>query len=462
MNGNNPLHKKIKHKIEQHEFDFDPNAWAGMEAMLNETVTSPEVENTKQSSFKILKIIGIMTTLFIVIYLLTRLTTEFSGQAAETEITKTENVISENKSENINLENLENEQNQNINEIPLFRAKAKAMPFALQHQHVNTSTHQHISPPDTGKIKTALTNYTAYYKNEKIFVQLDKTIYKPTEAVWFNVFVRNSYSFLPSISEIVYVELIAPNGKVLKTLTLLSKDGMAAGDFQLTDSYKGGLYKVKAYTMWQKNTGDFFEKTLQIQETVLPKLNMTLEFARKAYGADDKVEADLTLINAANQLLANKEFDFTVSLAGQQVLMEKATTDNRGKTAITFKLPKDLNTNDGLLNVLIPHNGSTESIARTIPIVLNKIDLQFLPEGGDLAVNVRSNIAFKAINEFGQPADIEGEIYNAKNEKVAEFSSYYQGMGSFLLLAKANEKYTAKITKPAGISERYNLPLAKA
>ncbi|MFK7947858.1 MAG: carboxypeptidase regulatory-like domain-containing protein, partial [Saprospiraceae bacterium] len=46
--------------------------------------------------------------------------------------------------------------------------------------------------------------------------------------------------------------------------------------------------------------------------------------------------------------------------------------------------------------------------------------------------------------------------------KVAEFSSYYQGMGSFLLLAKANEKYTAKITKPAGISERYNLPLAKA
>ncbi|MGB1121301.1 MAG: MG2 domain-containing protein, partial [Saprospiraceae bacterium] len=315
---------------------------------------------------------------------------------------------------------------------------------------------------DTSKIQNALNTYAAHFQNEKVFIQLDKTIYKPTEAVWFNVFVRNNYNFMPSISEIVYVELIAPNGKTLKTLTLLAKDGMAAGDFQLRDGYNGGLYKLKAYTRWQRNTGDYFEKTLQIQKTVLPKLNMKLEFARKAYGAGDEVVADLKLDNIMNEPLANSEFDFTVSLAGQQILTEKAITDENGKTEIKFLLPKDLTTNDGLLNVLIPHNGSTESIARTIPIVLNKIDVQFLPEGGDLVANVQSNVAFKAINEFGQPADIEGEIYNSKNEKVANFSSYHQGMGSFLILAKADEKYTAKITKPVGISESYVLPLAKA
>jgi hypothetical protein len=75
---------------------------------------------------------------------------------------------------------------------------------------------------------------------------------------------------------------------------------------------------------------------------------------------------------------------------------------------------------------------------------------------------LKSNIAFKAVNEFGQPADIEGVIYDSKNQKITTFKSYYQGMGGFELLAKADEKYTAKITKPIGITEVYNLPLAKA
>jgi hypothetical protein len=454
-----------------------------METMLNEK-SSPNVENTETKSFSTFKIIAIMTTLLLLIWII-------SSQFSETKITLNENEnekseIAENR--NADAQNpknlpepsfrpeysgsetpegnhreigtggtkLNNAQNKNPN-----NNKSKGVNANINHpeysgdRHLNTNT-------DTSIINNALTSYTAHYQNEKVFIHLDKTIYKPTEAVWFNVFVRNSNRLTASLSEIVYVELVAPNGKTLKTLTLLSSDGMAAGDFQLTDDFVGGLYKIKAYTKWQQNTGESFEKTLQVQKTVLPKLNMKLEFARKAYGAGDEVVADLTLETVTNQALANQDFEFTVSLAGQQILKEKAKTDGKGKTEIKFLLPKNLNTNDGLLNVMIPHNGSTESIARSVPIVLNKIDVQFLPEGGDLVADLKSNIAFKAVNEFGQPADIEGEIYNKKGEKVTTFSSYYQGMGGFDLLAKADEKYTAKITKPVGITEVYDLPLAKA
>lgn len=476
MNGNNPLHKKIKNKLEQHEFDFDPTAWAGMESMLDnqlhnqENTQTPNVENTNQSFSKTVKIIGIMTTLLLLLWLIstqfntnsTSISSQKIGTNSKIEITK-----------NAKTENQNNTQSQNINKNQHFvpntqklkspKSNHQIIKLDTKHNDIKTSqTKSSLMLTDTAIIKNALASYTTHYQNEKVFVHLDKTIYKPTEAVWFNVFVRNSNRFTPSLSEIVYVELVAPNGKTLKTLTLLSKDGMAAGDLQLTDDFVGGLYKIKAYTQWQKNTADVFEKTLQIQKTVLPKLNMKLEFARKAYGAGDEVVADLTLETVTNQALANQDFDFTVSLAGQQVLKEKATTNAKGKTEVKCQLPKDLNTNDGLLNILIPYNGSTESIARSVPIVLNTIDLQFLPEGGDLATNLKSNIAFKAVNEFGQPADIEGEIYNAKGEKVSTFKSYHQGMGGFELLAKANENYTAKITKPVGITEVYNLPLAKA
>ena len=477
MNGNNPLHKKIKDKIEQHEFNFDQNAWAEMEMMLEEK-SSPVAENTETKSFTTVKIIGIMMTLLLLIWIISNqfldnFETSNANENAKIEIAENLKIQSEpsfrpeysglKPPEGNPLRTLEgtggtkseNARNQNVTNVTNLTNStnvAKAVPFALRV----------VNPVDTGKINNALNNYTAHYQNEKVFIHLDKTIYKPTEAVWFTVFVRNGNRLTASLSELVYVELIAPNGKTLKTLTLLAADGMAAGDFQLTDDFVGGLYKIKAYTKWQQNTGDAFEKTLQVQKTVLPKLNMKLEFTRKTYGAGDEVVADLILETVTNQALANQDFDFTVSLAGQQILSEKAKTNGKGKTEIKFSLPKNLKTNDGLLNVMIPYNGSTESIARSVPIVLNKIDVQFLPEGGDLVADLKSNVAFKAVNEFGQPADIEGEIYNSKGEKVTTFASYYQGMGGFDLLAKADEKYRAKIMKPVGITKLYDLPLAKA
>ena len=54
--------------------------------------------------------------------------------------------------------------------------------------------------------------------------------------------------------------------------------------------------------------------------------------------------------------------------------------------------------------------GITESVSRSIPIVLNEIDLQFFPEGGELTDGLQSKVAFKALNEFGKAADIKGDV----------------------------------------------------
>ena len=62
--------------------------------------------------------------------------------------------------------------------------------------------------------------------------------------------------------------------------------------------------------------------------------------------------------------------------------------------------------------MLWQHNGQAESIARSVPIVLNTMDLQFFPEGGDLVEGIETKLAFKALNEYGKPADVEGIILN--------------------------------------------------
>ncbi|MGB3946683.1 MAG: MG2 domain-containing protein [Bacteroidia bacterium] len=310
-------------------------------------------------------------------------------------------------------------------------------------------------------LKQKLTLFNQSRPQDRLYVQFDKPMYEPGDNIWFSAFVRDASTMKASSkSDIVHVELINPKGTVEKTINIIAKNGVAAGDFSLDQEALGGMYKVRAYTNWMKNEGEnnAFEKQLQVQDVVLPNLKMKLDFEKKAFGPSDEVVAKLELNTNENKPLGNYKVNFVANLDGKQLLTKQDITDADGLMYIKFSLPKDLKTNDGLLNVMIEYNGTTESISRSIPIVLNKIKLQLLPEGGDLVSGLQSKVAFRALNEFDKPADIEGVVVNKQGKTVAAFSSYHQGMGAFDFTPQANENYTVKITRPENINETYSLP----
>lgn len=296
---------------------------------------------------------------------------------------------------------------------------------------------------------------------EKVYVQFDKKFFKPSESIWFSVFVRDAQNLQKAESRVVYVELVSPKGTVEKTLILLAANGQASGDFQLAADAKGGIYKVRAYTLWQKNTNEFFERELTVQAVVLPNLSMKLDFEREAYGEGEQVAATLDLANLDNTPLANHNFTYDVSLDGAKIETKTGKTDANGRAMINYRLPQKLESNDGLVNVMLSYKGQTESISRSIPIVLGDIDLQFFPEGGELVAGQPCGLAFKAINEFGKPADVEGFIKDNKGNTVTTFSTYHQGMGSLTFTPNAGETYTAIIQKPTALATKYALPVAQ-
>jgi hypothetical protein len=150
-----------------------------------------------------------------------------------------------------------------------------------------------------------------------------------------------------------------------------------------------------------------------------------------------------------------------IALNGRTISNESGKTNELGRAYVRFKLPADLNTNDGLLNIVFQYKGMSESISRSIPITLGKIDLAFYPEGGDLLADHPCGLGFKALNEFGKPADVKGEILDSKGQVVATFNSYHQGMGSLIFTPKAGEQYSARITQPSNAKGSFNLPQAK-
>jgi alpha-2-macroglobulin-like protein len=313
------------------------------------------------------------------------------------------------------------------------------------------------------QLKKKVSAYNETLPEDRVYLHLDKPFYEPGDDIWFSAYVRDGQTLKPSgKSDIVHIELVNPRGGVERKISVIAKNGQAAGDFALDKEVVGGLYKIRAYTNWMKNEGEehVFERSLQVQDVVLPNLKMKLEFEKKAFGAGDEVIAKLVLNTNENKPLADHKIKFVANLDGQKLLEKAEITDEEGVKYIKFRLPKDLKTKDGLLNVMIDYNGNSESVSRSIPIVLNKISFNVFPEGGDLVSGLQSNIAFRALNESGKPADVEGVVLTEKGSQVASFSSYHMGMGSFAFIPQPGEKYKVKITRPEGINETFELPAA--
>jgi TonB-dependent SusC/RagA subfamily outer membrane receptor len=313
------------------------------------------------------------------------------------------------------------------------------------------------------KLEDKLSEYQRRVPEEKLYLQLDKPFYKPGDVIWLSGYLVNGADHKPSeTSNIAYVELLDPKGNVSQKLELAASEGRLQGNFTLDESAPGGLYTVRAHTVWQQNFGEeaYFTKDVQVQRIVAPRLLLTLDFERDGYGPDDKVTAKLKARSLTNEPIANTEFNFTASLQGNKFLKETATTNGDGQADITFELPAELSSADGLLNVQLTYKGRQESVSRSIPIILQKIDLQFFPEGGDMVAGLNSKVAFKALNEWGKAVDVEGIILDERQNEVATFTSYHKGMSAFSLKPKKQGTYYAKITKPVALDSLYQLPSA--
>lgn len=300
---------------------------------------------------------------------------------------------------------------------------------------------------------------------EKIYVQTNHVFFKPGETLFFKVYVLQGQDQRPTtISNVVYAEIINPAGNVVQKLTLRVSDGYAEGSYDFGESAVGGVYKIRCYTSWMKNEeeGRFFVKEITLQKVIAPRVLMKLEFPEKGYGAGDEVRPRFAMRNLSDQAIANYTGKYTVSLEGKVVSTGTFTTDKSGKAEPKFRLPGDLNTADGLLNLTVDYDGYTEAISRSIPIVLNKIDLQFMPEGGTMVQGISTTVAFKAVNERGKATDIKGVVVDQDGKEVAIIESYHFGMGRFVLTPESGKMYQVKITSPANIRQAYTLPVALA
>ncbi|NVO83499.1 TonB-dependent receptor plug domain-containing protein [Hymenobacter terrestris] len=108
---------------------------------------------------------------------------------------------------------------------------------------------------------------------EVSYLHLDQAAYVAGETLWFKAYLLDASSHQPdSLSKVLYVDVVAPDRQVLLKRTLALTDGLATGDMVLPDTLRSGVYTLRAYTSWMRNSdaGLFFTRRIPVWQASAP------------------------------------------------------------------------------------------------------------------------------------------------------------------------------------------------
>ncbi len=112
-----------------------------------------------------------------------------------------------------------------------------------------------------------LATYRSRFLPEKVFVHTDKSIYAGGETIWYATYLVDGQTHRPdSLSKLLHVELLSPEGKRIAKQNIYPADGHAAGDMPLPGNLAPGNYLLMAYTNYQRNSPEsgIFRKAIRI------------------------------------------------------------------------------------------------------------------------------------------------------------------------------------------------------
>ena len=317
-----------------------------------------------------------------------------------------------------------------------------------------------VDHPALSEVPKLAAGWFADSQQRTVYVQLDKPLYRPGEAVWVKSWSLSQQGLTGAIgSRPIEYRLIGPRGETVETKRIKESGGTATNDFQLTGASKGGTWHVQVLT------GDIVlgERRFVVANYQAPRFRKELEFLQKAYGPGDEVAAAFSIAASGSGPLVNQRVTALVTVDGVELPPLEGTTDANGELTLGFSLPAELSAGRGLLTVMVDDGGDVESIARPIPIKLSDLRLGFFPEGGDLIAGLPSRLYFEGRDRFDEPADVAGIVEDYQGHEVAEFESLHDGLGRFDFTPEVGRRYRARLSRPAGLeSETFPLPTAQA
>jgi len=296
------------------------------------------------------------------------------------------------------------------------------------------------------------------------YLSLDKPWYKPGERVYFRSLTLDGLSLSAREELPIEFEILDPAGmEVDDSLRQgVTDHGVGNGSFKLDPDLDGGQYTLVVRSLDDPPAFAEQKKSFLVQQYRLPEFKKELELTRDSYAPGDEVVADFAVSRVGGGELSDAELRILATVDGKQVFQKRETAGADGTLQIRFKLPEKIEKGEGQLAVVVDDGGTRETAAKTIPINLGKVKVDFYPEGGDLVAGLANRVYFAAEDPAGEPVHVEGQVVDGAGRFVAEIKTVKEGRGSFMLTPEKGETYQLKIAKPGNVENMPTLPAVSA
>ena len=295
------------------------------------------------------------------------------------------------------------------------------------------------------------------------YVSTDKPIYRPGETMYVRGVVlhhRSRKPLPPNSNFQAAFNIKGPKGDSVASGWVNSQESVFGLQWKVPDEQAGGEYTVNVtYPGYGYAPA---ERKFDVRVYRAPRLKSQIKFLRDGYGAGDEVAAMLSVERAEGGIPQGATVAVMARVDGKEVFQGPAVVDSSGKCVARFELPRKIERGEGTLAMVIHDGGVIETASKTIPILLQTVDVELYPEGGDLIAGLPNRVYFEAFTPANKPADLAGIVIDQEGKEVARFESQHEGRGRFQLTPRVGEKYSLKLTQPSGIDTVFPLPDVKS
>ena len=291
----------------------------------------------------------------------------------------------------------------------------------------------------------------------------DKPLYQPGEAVRYRSLTLTRFGLQSDRELPVSFRLLDPAGGTVPGSEQIgyTKHGVASGEFVIPPHFSGGTYTLVASSAADEAEFPEEQRDIFVRKYRLPRLKKELEFTRDSYAPGAEVVADFLAQRAEGGAAGNASLVVSATVDGETVHSESVKSHPDGTFRVQFSLPEEIEIGEGTLAIVVDDGGNRETIAKSIPINLGKIEVDFYPEGGELIAGLENRVYFYGHDPSGKPVDIQqGRIVDSEGNEVARLSTYHEGRGVFRFKPSAQETYRLEITEPADVQLQGKLPAA--
>lgn len=286
---------------------------------------------------------------------------------------------------------------------------------------------------------------------ENVYIETDRNYYLAGDTIWFSAFVLDNQNMdSTSLSKILYVDLINTDNKLEKHIKLLIRNGRAKGDFTLAKNVENGKYRLRAYTQYMRNfQSEFlFEKDIPVYQSDFNRNILVTPVINK--GVDgDSIELYIQTILTDEYVSLEKKLEVIVRLNDTLTIKKIFDFKKVLNGFMGFFVPTSLNCSS--VDILLTLSDKTIISTQKLSLNLNsEIILQFFPESGKLVDGIETVIAFKALDNSGNPTEFSADIIDENQKHITHITGDRTGIGKFNFTPDLSHSYKARLT--SGVS----------